>query len=504
MTETLDRSANPDARRGRAPMERLSRHDVTVIAVLLVSAFVIVLNETIMSVAIPTIVEDLRITTSAGQWLSTGFILTMAVVIPVSGFLIQRLTSRTLFTVALGSFIAGTVIAALAPVFPVLLAGRIVQGVGAAVVMPLLMTTVMTIVPPSRRGAMMGNISVVISVAPALGPTVSGVILAVLPWPFIFWCVLPIAVAGMLLGLRFMRNIGETRRVPIDWISIPLSALGFGGLVYGLNAVGEGATEGEISWVAIAVPVAVGVAALLVFLLRQASLQRSDRALLDLRAFRSRVFTASVVTGSLAFLGLLGSAILLPIYLQQVLGVSPLQTGLIVLPGGLLMGVLGPIVGRLYDRVGPRPLLLPGLGIATVAFLLLSTVSETTPVWQVLGGHMLLSLGLATVLPSVFTAGLSAVPRRYTSYGSAIFATVQQVGGAAGTALAVALLAIGGAASGASGVVAEAAGTRLAFLVSAGVFVLAFAFGLMVRRVPDQEGTDDVDPARAGDIASAH
>lgn len=489
MTETVDRSTER-----RTTVERLDRQDVTVIAVLLVSAFVIVLNETIMSVAIPTIIDDLRITASAGQWLSTGFILTMAVVIPVSGFLIQRLTSRTLFTFAIGSFAVGTLIAALASSFPLLLAGRVVQGIGAAVVIPLLMTTVMTIVPPSRRGAMMGNISVVISVAPALGPTVSGVILNVLPWPFIFWCVLPIAVASLLLGLRSMRNIGQTRKVPIDWVSIPLSALGFGGLVYGLNAVGEGAAQGEISPVAVAVPVTVGAVALLLFLLRQAHLQRSDRALLDLRPFRSRVFTASVVTGSLAFLGLLGSAILLPIYLQQVLGVTPLQTGLTVLPGGLLMGLLGPVVGRLYDRVGPRPLLIPGLGVAAVAFLLLGTVSETTPLWQVLGGHVLLSLGLATVLPSVFTAGLSAVPRRYTSYGSAIFATVQQVGGAAGTALAIALYAVGAAASGLSDTAApEAAGTRLAFLVSAGVFVVALGFAFWVRRSPEEDEAEGVD-----------
>ncbi len=487
MTETINSSA---VTRADAGVERIGRQDLTIIAVLLVSAFVIVLNETIMSVAIPTIIEDLRITASAGQWLSTGFILTMAVVIPVSGFLIQRLTSRTLFAFALGSFSVGTLIAALAPTFPVLLTGRVVQGIGAAVIIPLLMTTVMTIVPASRRGAMMGNISVVISVAPALGPTVSGVILSGLPWPFIFWCVLPIALAGLLLGLRFMRNVGETRDVPIDWISIPLSAVGFGGLVYGLNAVGEGASEGEISWIAVAVPVAVGGVALLLFLLRQARLQRTDRALLDLRAFRSRVFTASVVTGSLAFLGLLGTAILLPIYLQQVLGVSPLQTGLIVLPGGLLMGALGPVVGRIYDRVGPRPLLIPGLGVATVAFLLLATVTESTPIWQVLGGHVLLSFGLATVLPSVFTAGLSAVPRRYTSYGSAIFATVQQLGGAAGTALAIALYAIGSAAAGTGDVAAQAAGTRLAFLVSSGVFVVAFGVAFFVRRVPEESAVE--------------
>ncbi|MGN6446856.1 DHA2 family efflux MFS transporter permease subunit [Amnibacterium sp.] len=485
MTETVDRTA----KRVAGEPQRLSRSDATAIAVLLVSAFVIVLNETIMSVAIPVLIKDLHVDASTGQWLSTAFILTMAVVIPVSGFLIQRMTTRSLFAIALGSFVAGELLAALAPTFSVLLVARVVQGVGAAVITPLLMTTVMTIVPPARRGAMMGNISIVISVAPAIGPTVSGLILSALPWPFLFWCVLPIAAAGLVIGLRLIPNLGEPRHVPIDWLSIPLSAIGFGGLVYGLNAVGQGASSaGGIDPVAVAVPLVIGAVSLTLFLLRQRTLQRTDTALLDLRAFRSRVFTASVVSGALAFLGLLGSAILLPIYLQQVLGLTALQTGLLVLPGGLVMGLLGPVVGRLYDRFGPRPLLIPGLAIAMVALLLLGTIlTATTQAWQVLLCHVALSFGLAAVLPSVFTAGLSAVPQRFTSYGSAIFATVQQVGGAAGTALSVALLAVGAAGwSGGGGTAAaESAGTRLAFLVSAGVFVVAIAIGTLVQRVPD-------------------
>jgi DHA2 family lincomycin resistance protein-like MFS transporter len=487
VTETIDRTAAATA---RGP-ERLQRSDAIAIGVLLVSAFVVVLNETIMSVAIPVLIKDLHVDASAGQWLSTAFILTMAVVIPVSGFLIQRMTTRSLFAIALGSFVLGTLLAALSPTFGVLVVARVIQGVGAAVITPLLMTTVMTIVPPARRGAMMGNISIVISVAPAVGPTVSGLILSALPWPFLFWCVLPIAVAGLVIGLRLIPNLGEPRHVPIDWLSIPLSAIGFGGLVYGLNEVGVGASsKGGISVAAVGLPVAIGVVSLVLFLLRQRSLQRNDNALLDLRVFRSRVFSASVASGALAFLGLLGSAILLPIYLQQVLGLSALQTGLLVLPGGLLMGLLGPVVGRLYDRFGPRPLLIPGLAIAMVALILLgTTLTATTPAWQVLLCHMLLSFGLATVLPSVFTAGLSAVPARFTSYGSAIFATVQQVGGAAGTALSVALLAVGASSfSGAGGAgEAEASGTRLAFLVSAGVFVVAIAIATMVKRV-DAEG----------------
>jgi DHA2 family lincomycin resistance protein-like MFS transporter len=438
-----------------------------------------------MSVAIPVLMKDLHIDASTGQWLSTGFVLTLAVVIPVTGFLIQRFTTKRLFLLAMSLFVLGTLTAGLAPGFGVLLLGRIVQGSGTAIMFPLLMTTVMTVVPEASRGRMMGNISVVISVAPALGPTISGVVLSLFEWRWIFFLVLPIALAAMALGARLMTNVGETRRVPIDLLSIPLAALGFGGFVYGLNAIGEVASGTGSSPLLIWVPMAVAAVSLAAFLLRQRSLQRTDRALLDLRPFASRVFTASVVAGAFAFLALLGSAILLPIYLQNVLHVSPLVTGLLVLPGGVMMGVLGPVVGRLYDRHGPRALLIPGVAVGTGALVLLALVTETTPLWFVLGAHILLSVGLALVLTPLFTAGLGAVPPRFTSYGSAIFATVQQVGGAAGTALVVTLLAVAsasGRAAGATPVVAAASGVRLAFLVAAAVFALTAVMAVFITR----------------------
>jgi len=478
--------------------EKLSARDRTVIGVLLVAAFVVILNETIMTVAIPVLMKDLHIDASTGQWLSTAFVLTLAVVIPVTGFLIQRMTTRQLFLLAMGLFSAGTATAALAVGFPMLLVARVIQGCGTAVMFPLLMTTVMTLVPESSRGRMMGNISVVISVAPALGPTISGLVLSVLDWRWIFWLVLPISLAAMALGAWLMSNVGERRRVPIDVLSVPLAALGFGGLVDGLNAIGEVASGPGTSPAAIWLPMGIGAVALAAFLLRQVVLQRSDRALLDLRALRSRVFAFSVTAGAFAFLALLGSAILLPIYLQNVLHVTPLATGLLVLPGGVIMGVLGPIVGRLYDRHGPRALLIPSALIGTAALLLLATVTETTSLWFVLAGHILLSIGLAGVLTPLFTAGLSAVPDRYTSYGSAIFATVQQVGGAAGTALVVTLLAILSAAGRAAGVAAApaaASGVRLAFLVAACVFAAIVVLAVFITR--DESAEPAALPAHA-------
>lgn len=463
-----------------APPPGLPPHGRTVITVLLVAAFVAILNETIISVAIPVLMRDLSIDASTGQWLSTAFMLTLAVVIPVTGFLIQRMPTRSVFLLAMTLFSAGTMLAALAPGFAVLLIARIIQGSGTALMFPLLMTTVMALVPEQGRGRMMGNISLVISVAPALGPVVGGIVLNFLPWRWMFLVVLPVAIASLLIGAKFMTNVGETRRLPVDLVSVPLAALGFGGLVYALNAIGSGGGAAQI-WG----PALVGGVSLVAFLVRQLVLQRTDRALLDLRPFRSRIFSAAVIAASVAMIALLGAAILLPIYLQNVLGTTPLLSGLLVLPGGVMMGVLGPIVGGLYDRVGPRALLLPGAAVMVAALGLLAMAGTTTPVWFVLVAHVVLSIGLAFVLTPLFTAGLGAVPPRFAAHGSAIFGTVQQVGGAAGTALVVTLLAVGSTrerAAGAGTVAAQASGLHLAFLVAALVSVAAIVASAFVTR----------------------
>ena len=422
----------------------MSPRDRTVIGVLLVATFVVILNETIMAVALPVLMSDLGVTPNVGQWLTAGFLLTMSVIIPITGFLIRRVPTRALYGTAMGLFSAGTLVAALAPGFAVLLAARVVQASGTAIMLPLLMTTVMTLVPPARRGAVMGNLSIVISVAPAVGPTVSGIVLSFLGWRAMFLVVLPIALFTLWIGLRRMVDVGEPTRSPIDVLSVVLSVVGFGGLVYGLSAIGAGGAGAMLpTWV----PFVVGGLGIVAFVARQLALQRTDRALLDLRTFRSRTFTTASLIMMLMMATLLGSLTLLPIYMQDVLYLSPLATGLLLLPGGLTMGLLGPVVGRLYDRLGARALLVPGTVLTSLALWWSTLFDTASPAWSVLGFHVLLSIGLAFVFTPLFTAGLGAVEPRLYSYGSAIFGTTQQLAGAAGVALLVSVLSVGAAAA---------------------------------------------------------
>src|SRR5688572_7899330 len=286
-----------------------------VIALLLVSTFVVFLNETIMSVAIQPLMTDLGVTASAAQWLTTAFLLTMAVVIPITGFLLQRINTRPIYMLAMAIFSVGTLICAVSPGLELLVLGRVIQAVGTAIMMPLLMTTVMTLVPPETRGKTMGNISIVMSVAPAIGPTISGLILSYLDWRWMFILVLPIAIGALALGARLMQNVSTPRYAPLDIISVIISALAFGGIVYGLSSMGEGASHAQAfpSWL----PLAIGVVAMAVFVWRQLTLQKHDRALLDLRTFAFANYTFSVVTMAIAMMALFGMIILLPIYLQN-------------------------------------------------------------------------------------------------------------------------------------------------------------------------------------------
>ncbi|MCI0156005.1 DHA2 family efflux MFS transporter permease subunit [Leifsonia shinshuensis] len=448
----------------------MAPRDQRVIWLLLAATFVVILNETIMSVALPKLMDDLHIDALAAQWLSTAFMLTMAVVIPMTGFLLQRFTTRQVFIAAMSLFSLGTLVAALAPGFGLLVAARVIQACGTAIMLPLLMTTLMTLVPPALRGRTMGNVSIVISVAPAIGPTISGVILNFLAWRWIFLIVLPIALVMLLIGIRFVENVTETEKSRIDVLSVILAAFGFGGLVYGLTLSGETGAAAAGSEIMLWGSLAVGVLSLAAFITRQLLLQRTDRALLDLRTFRSPIFTVAIVMMAVTTASLFGVIIVLPLYLQHVLHLDVLGTGLLLLPGGLVMGLAAPFVGRLYDRFGPRVLVVPGALLVSLVMWSLTMVTETTPVYLVLIAHITMSLGLALMFTPLFTAGLGAVPPHLYSHGSAIVGTIQQVGGAAGTALLVAVLSAQTAALAAGGATLDAAtagGIRTAFLAAA-------------------------------------
>ncbi|WP_277670247.1 DHA2 family efflux MFS transporter permease subunit, partial [Saccharomonospora viridis] len=447
--------------------------------------FVMILNETILSVALRALTIDLGVSTTTAQWLTSGFLLTMAVVIPTTGFLLERFTPRQVFLASLTLFSLGTLISGSAPGFGVLLVGRVVQACGTAVMVPLLMTSIMRLVPEERRGATMGTITIVIAVAPALGPTIGGAVLSALGWRWMFWIVLPLSLIALTIGALWLRLDSQTRQVPLDLLSVLLSALGFGGVLYGLSAVGEpGDGQQPVPpWLALV----VGVGALAVFTYRQVRLQRRDRALLDLRPFTYRPFVVALILAMLVFMCLLGVAsILLPLYLQTVLGTSTFVSGLAVLPGGLILGLLGRPVGALFDRIGARPLVIPGALTAAVSLWLFTTLGPHSSLAAVIVIHIVLMIGLSLMMTPLMTESLGALPDHLYSHGSAIIATLQQVAGALGTAVFVTVAALGSAADSVS---PDDVGLHAAFVVAGCIGVLVFVTALFVRRPSPSKAT---------------
>jgi len=467
------------------------RRTPVVVRLLVVATFVVILNETIMINAIPRLMDSFQISEHAAQWVSTAFMLTMAAVIPVTGWFLQRVTTRTAYATAMGVFLAGTALAAAAPIFEVLLLGRVVQAAGTAVMMPLLMTTLMTVVPESHRGRVMGNVTMAISVAPALGPTVSGLVLQLGSWRLLFLLVLPIAAAVTWSGFRQLENVGEPVVSDIDWFSVAVAALGFGSLVYGLSRFAEGEVGLPIGIAA------VGVALVGVFVARQLRLQRSGSPLLDLRAFAHSTYTKALVLMSVAFMAMMGSMILLPLYLQNVRSLSPLETGLLVMPGGLAMGLLGPTVGRIFDRFGGRVLVIPG-SIGIVASLVgFTQISMSMPYWQLLGLHAVMMVCLAATFTPVFTLGLGALPMHLYSHGSSILGTLQQVAAAFGTALAVTVMTLRAeqAVETVGPVEAQLNGMQAAFTVSALISLVVVAMAWLLPGRPEAAAQATSHPA---------
>ncbi|WP_258804487.1 MDR family MFS transporter [Pseudarthrobacter sp. NS4] len=459
-----------------AAPEKMSRESVTVISTLLVATFVVILNETIMNVALQRLMVDLQVDAPTVQWLSTGFMLTMAVVIPTTGFILQTLSTRAVFMLAMGLFVGGTALAAVAPGFGILLLARIIQAGGTAIMLPLLMTTILTLVPIAKRGAVMGNVSIAISVAPAMGPTVSGLILEHFTWRFMFVFVLPVALAALAIGAKYLTNVGESARPRLDFASVLLTVPAFGGLVYGLSQIGGG-HGGQAGPGAPAIAaLVIGVASLAVFVLRQVRLQKAESPLLDLRAFNFRMFTVSVLLMVVAMMALFGGVILLPLYLQEIRGLGSLETGLALLPGGLAMGLLGPVIGRLFDKIGPLPLTVTGSILMVLSLWQFSMLDAGTAVGWIVTLHVGLSFGLALLFTPAFTTGLNPLPPHLYSHGSAIMSTTQQVAGAAGTALLVSIFAVVSATSG------LVAGMSAAFMTATVIALAAIVLSAMMRK----------------------
>ncbi|QUL58067.1 DHA2 family efflux MFS transporter permease subunit [Paenibacillus tritici] len=400
---------------------------------MILGAFLATLNQTIMSVATPELMNDFNITAATAQWLTTGYMLVNGVLIPITAYLMQRFTTRELFQASMFIFFAGTLVSALAGSFPVLLTGRMIQAAGAGIIMPLLTNVILTLFPREKRGAAMGMVGLAIIFAPAIGPTLAGYIMERYSWETMFYGMLPLTVIVIVCGFIYLRNVAERAFPKIDITSVVLSTLGFGTLLYGFSrAASAGWSSAEVL-----LSLAAGLLSLGLFIWKQLT---SDSPLLDLRAFKYNMFSLTTLISVAVTIVMYADMMLLPLYLQNARGFTAMESGLLLLPGAVIMGALMPVTGKLFDRFGAKWLSIIGLTITILTTLSFVNLTDSTSYSYLMLMSTGRRIGMALLLMPIQTLGLNQLPSRLNSHGTAISNTVRQVAGAVGTSLLVTVM----------------------------------------------------------------
>lgn len=417
-------------------MTKIESHEKApygVIAILFIGAFVAILNETFLNVALPSIMDEFQVSPAIVQWLATGYMLINGILIPASAFFIQRFTNRSIFITAMSLFTIGTLLASLSPTFSVLLIARLIQASGSAIMMPLLMNVMLVAFPIEKRGQVMGIFGLVMIVAPAIGPTLSGFIVEHFSWRMLFNIVLPFSILSLVYAIFRLKNFTPQHKIKLDLLSIILSSIGFGGLLYGFSSAGEMGWSNPIVYGT----VIAGTVGLVLLITRQLRLQEP---LLEFRIFKYPMFALSSAISVTVSLALFSGMILIPLYIQTVRGFSPTEAGLLMLPGALVMGIMSPISGRLFDKHGAKNMAIIGLFLIAATTLVFSKLSMTTPYLLVAVIFSIRAFGMSLVNMPVMTNGLNQLPVKDYPHGTAMNNTLSQVSGAIGSALLVTIM----------------------------------------------------------------
>ncbi|PGK51647.1 MFS transporter [Priestia megaterium] len=404
-----------------------------ILFVLLFGMFIVILNQTSLNVALPIMMNDLNVSTTTAQWLITGFMLVNGVLIPISAYLVGRFGFRKLFITAMVCFTLGSLICAISHSFTLMMIGRIIQAIGAGILMPLGMNIFMTIFPPEKRGAAMGIMGIAMILAPAIGPTLTGWIIQHHDWNIIFYGMTAIGLIDTLFAVFWFKIPHIIKKAPFDLVGVIFSCIGFGSVLYGFSEAGSKGWDSAV----VILTLTVGLLFIALFSWRQLI---SAAPLLELRVLKYKIFTFTILINSIVTMSLFGAMLLLPIYLQNIRGFTPLESGLLLLPGALIMGVMGPIAGKIFDKFGIRILAVVGMIITTIATWEFTHLTNDTPYHVILGYYSLRSFGMSLIMMPIMTAGMNALPLRLIPHGTAMSNTVRQVAGSIGTAILVTVM----------------------------------------------------------------
>ena len=467
----------------------LTRSQIIMLAIMIFGTFVTVLNQTVVTPAQPSIMAEMGIDAATVQWLTTGFTLVNAIMIPVTAYLTDKHSTKALYIISLAIFAVGSLLAGIAPNFAVLLVGRLLQAAGAGILMPMVMTVLMLTFPPERRGSAMGIFGIVIAFAPAIGPSVAGLVIDSLGWRILFYAIaalIAIVIAVSVFALKRTEPLNPAAH--LDKISVVMSTVGFGALLYGFSTIGSVGLNVSDSIITL-----VGLVVLVLFFRRQLKM---EQPMLNVRVLANRRFLIGTIIGMIVQASLLAAGVLMPIYLQSYMGYSATVSGLVIMPGAILMGIMNPFAGRLFDKYGPRVLSIIGLTVLTVSTVGFATLTSTTNVAWITIIYTVRMFSLSLVNMPITTWAMNALDNKVLNHGTSVNNTLRQVSGSLGTALLVSIDAfVAGSMSGSMGTVeAGILGVNAAFF--AAVVLSAIALGLTIAFVKNKPGDEKAKPER--------
>lgn len=410
-----------------------------VMSSMLIGTFVGMLSETSLNIALPQLMQAFSVGASQVQLLVTGYMLVIGIILPFSSILTKWFTTRQIVVFGLAAFIIGAVVSATAQNFAILLTGRMIQGLGTGLILPLMFTVAMLIFPPQKLGAAMGVCALVIMLAPAIGPTLTGIILGAFTWNFVFWLFVPFLVIALVLAIFALKNVGQITKPHVDLLSIIESVVGFSTLVMGVSlASGLGWSSPIVLGLLV-----IGIVVLVLYARRQLNL---TVPVLNLHVFNKRAFALGAISVMLDFAIILSAMYLLPQYLQRGLSLSVALTGMIMLPGGIINAVVSAFAGRLYDSFGAKKPAVAGFIIALIGIVMLIFSNDKSSLAYVVAAHIVLMIGCPLAMSPAQTHALNALQGPESADGSTILNTMQQIVGALATALSTSFLSLGQAA----------------------------------------------------------
>ena len=457
---------------------KVEKSAVIIVGVITLGAFVSLFNQTVMAPALPSLMSEFNVSAGTAQWVTTIYMLISGIMVPISGYFMDKYPTRKLFFLSMGLFLVGTILCAICPNFALLIIGRVFQAAGAGILMPLVGTVPLLVFPVELRGTAMGVAGIVMAAGPAIGPVLGGLVIDSMGWRPMFFIIAALAAVILVLGIPLMKNVGTLKDTKLDIPSVVLSTIAFGGLLFGFSNASDAGWASPM----VIVPAIIGAICLVVFVRRQLKL---ETPMLELRCLKTKNFLVAALIVTLINAAVAATNVVLPLLIQNGMGASATVTGMVMLPASIVGIVLSPISGMLFDRMGPRLVTVGGMAILSVALFGFGFMGAglTVGLAATLCGLQAAGQGFANM--PVNTWGVNALPDDLIAHGNAIANTGRQVFGAISTAVMVTVMSsvqASALAGGADTAAATVAGAGAAYFGCAAIAVIGLIIAVVFVR----------------------